>query len=120
MATGFELARRGRLRHWLRSDAPASRGAQVFMFVSAMLCVLLALEWGGTHYSWSDGRIIALFIGAALSIVFLAVTQTLKGDNAGLPPQVLKNRSITCGALFMFLLSGAFFILIFYVCCHYE
>ena len=38
MATGLELARRGRLRHWLHSDAPASRGAQVFMFVAALLC----------------------------------------------------------------------------------
>jgi hypothetical protein len=38
MATGFELARRGRIRDWLRGDAPASKGAQAFMFVSAMLC----------------------------------------------------------------------------------
>src|ERR1700750_1631455 len=38
MATGLELARRGRLRHWLHSDAPASRGAQVFMFIAALLC----------------------------------------------------------------------------------
>jgi hypothetical protein len=38
MATGFELARRGRVRQWLRSDAPASKGAWVFMFVSALLC----------------------------------------------------------------------------------
>jgi len=38
MATGFDLARRGRVRDWLRGDAPASKGAQAFMFVSAMLC----------------------------------------------------------------------------------
>jgi chromosome segregation ATPase len=38
MATGLELARRGRVRHWLSSDAPASKGAQVFMFVAALLC----------------------------------------------------------------------------------
>jgi hypothetical protein len=86
-------------------------------FILAILCLLLALQWGGTRYSWSDGRMIALFFGAALAIILLAVTQALKGDNAGLPPQVLKNRSIACGALFMFSLSGAFFILIFFVCC---
>ena len=38
MATGFQLARRGRIRDWLRGDAPASKGAQAFMFVAAMLC----------------------------------------------------------------------------------
>jgi hypothetical protein len=38
MATGLELARRGRVRHWLASDAPASKGAQAFMLVAALLC----------------------------------------------------------------------------------
>jgi hypothetical protein len=38
MATGFDLARRGRVRDWLKGDAPASKGTQAFMFVSAMLC----------------------------------------------------------------------------------
>ena len=38
MATGFQVVRRSRLRDWLSGDAPASRGAQVFMFVSALLC----------------------------------------------------------------------------------
>jgi hypothetical protein len=38
MATGFQLSRRGRVRDWLRGDAPASKGAQAFMFVAAMLC----------------------------------------------------------------------------------
>ena len=38
MATGIDLARRDRVRDWLRGDAPASKGAQAFMFVSAMLC----------------------------------------------------------------------------------
>jgi len=38
MATDFQLARHGRLRQWLGSDGPASKGANLFMFVSALLC----------------------------------------------------------------------------------
>src|SRR5580765_5639916 len=38
MATDFQLARHGRLRQWLGGDGPASKGAQLFMFVSALLC----------------------------------------------------------------------------------
>ena len=37
-ASTIEFGRRGRLRHWLRGDGPPSRGAQVFLFVSALLC----------------------------------------------------------------------------------
>ena len=34
----MELARRGRVRQWLSADGPASRGTQLFLFVSALLC----------------------------------------------------------------------------------
>src|SRR5262249_34866401 len=37
-ASTIEFGRRGRLRHWLRGDGPPSRGAQLFLFVSALLC----------------------------------------------------------------------------------
>jgi len=38
MNLGFELPRRGRVRNWLSGDAPSSRGAQLFLCVSALLC----------------------------------------------------------------------------------
>ena len=37
-ASTTEFGRRGRLREWLRGDGPSSRGAQLFLFVSALLC----------------------------------------------------------------------------------
>src|SRR5580765_5276531 len=37
-ASTMEFGRRGRLRHWLRGDGPPTRGAQLFLFVSALLC----------------------------------------------------------------------------------
>ena len=32
------------------------------VFVPAIICLLLALQWGGSKYPWSNGRIIALFV----------------------------------------------------------
>ncbi len=37
-ASTIELGRLGGLRHWLRGDGPPTRGAQLFLFVSALLC----------------------------------------------------------------------------------
>jgi hypothetical protein len=37
-ASTIQFGRRARLRHWLRGDGPSSRGAQLFLFVSALLC----------------------------------------------------------------------------------
>ena len=30
-----------------------------FIFVPAIICLLLALQWGGVQYAWSNARIIA-------------------------------------------------------------
>ena len=32
------------------------------IFLPCIVCILLALQWGGTTYPWSDGRIIALLV----------------------------------------------------------
>ncbi|VZH88233.1 unnamed protein product [Fusarium fujikuroi] len=37
----------------------------------SITCLLLALEWGGTSYSWSDGRIIVLLVaGAQFTVLY--------------------------------------------------
>ena len=51
-------------------------------FISAIICLLLALQWGGTTYDWSSGRIIALFVlFGILFIAFIAV-QVWLGEKA--------------------------------------
>jgi MFS family permease len=52
------------------------------VFIPAIICLLLALQWGGTKYPYSDGRIIALFVifGVLISI-FIAI-QFWKQDSA--------------------------------------
>jgi hypothetical protein len=37
-------------------------------FIPAIICLLLALQWGGTKYPWGSGRIIAVgVLGVTLS-----------------------------------------------------
>lgn len=72
----------------------------------AVVCVLLALQWGGTKYAWSSGQVIALFaVGGVLFCVFVAI-QLWKGDDATLPPRILKQRSIASAALFSFCVAA--------------
>ena len=39
------------------------------MFIPAVVCLLLALQWGGTTYPWSSGRVIALFVVFGLLLI---------------------------------------------------
>lgn len=80
-----------------------------------IICLLLALQWGGSKYPWGEGRIIALFVlFGVLLIAFIAI-QFWKQDNATVPPRVLKQRSVASGALFSVTLGAAFFIFVYYL-----
>ena len=80
-----------------------------------VVCLLLALQWGGSRYEWSDGRIIALLvIFGVLMIIFIAI-QFWKKDNATVPPRVFKQRSIAAGAWYGASLGAAFFVFVYYL-----
>lgn len=84
-------------------------------FVPCIICLLLALQWGGSKYPWGNGRIIALFVVFGVLAIAFTATQLWKGDNATVPPRILKKRSIAFGSWFMFCLGGSFFVLIYYI-----
>ena len=51
-------------------------------FIPAIVCLLLALQWGGSKYSWGNARIIALFVVAALLGIAFSIVQVWQQDNA--------------------------------------
>jgi MFS family permease len=84
-------------------------------FMPGVICLLLALQWGGTKYEWSNPRIIVLFVlFAVLMAVFVGI-QIYNGDKATVPPRIMKQRSMAFGSFFAFLQGGSFFILVFYL-----
>ncbi|KAM0802567.1 major facilitator superfamily domain-containing protein [Usnea florida] len=85
------------------------------IFLPCVISLLLALQWGGSRYHWNDGRIIALFVLAGVLGIAFAGVQVWQGDNATIPPRILKNRSIIFGAWFVFCLGASFFILVYYI-----
>ncbi len=84
-------------------------------FVPAVICLLLALQWGGSIYAWSNGRIIALFVVFGLSFIVFTVIQFWKPEIATVSPQMLAKRSIWAAGWFAFFLGSAFFLLLYYL-----
>jgi len=54
----------------------------IVLFVPSVICLLLALQWGGTIYPWNSGRVITLLVVFAVSIVAFATVQWKLGDSA--------------------------------------
>lgn len=61
------------------------------------VCLLLALQWGGSEHPWSEGRIIALLTLAGVFLVAFVVVQIYKPDTATVPPRIFTQRSIFAG-----------------------
>ncbi len=72
------------------------------VFLPAIVCLLLALQWGGTTYSWSNGRIIALLILSGILFILFIYLQHLFQERATIPPRILKYRAVTAGVSYAF------------------
>ncbi|KAI1811941.1 MFS general substrate transporter [Poronia punctata] len=87
----------------------------LFFLTPAVVCLLLALMWGGVTYPWNNGRIIALFVLFVLLFAAFIGVQIWQDDRAMLPRRVLTQRSVIFASIFAFGTSGASFLLVYYV-----
>ncbi|KAF2464016.1 MFS general substrate transporter [Lindgomyces ingoldianus] len=85
------------------------------VFMPAVICLLLALQWGGTAHPWSNWRIILLLVLFGVLFCVWLRTQFWKGDTATVPPRLLKNRSIAAASWYIFSLGSYFLVLIYYL-----
>lgn len=77
------------------------------LFLPAVVCFLLALQWGGAMYSWNNGRIIALFVLAGVLTIAFILVQIWRQEDATLPPRIIKKRSVALSAVMMSFSAGA-------------
>ncbi|MCJ1281990.1 hypothetical protein MMC26_001313 [Xylographa opegraphella] len=85
------------------------------VLIPAIICLLLALQWGGSTYAFSSGRIIALFVIFGLLVISFIGIQIWKQETATVPPRIISQRSVAFGFLFAFSLGGAFFAIVYYI-----
>ncbi|KAG9605530.1 MFS general substrate transporter, partial [Aureobasidium melanogenum] len=64
------------------------------LIAPSVICLLFAIEWGGSKYSWNSAQVIALFVVFGTLLLAFIASQAWQGDKATLPPRVLRQRSI--------------------------
>ncbi|CAI0642616.1 unnamed protein product [Colletotrichum noveboracense] len=97
-------------QHILRLDPLGT-----FFFLPSIVALLLALEWGGATYAWSDGRIIALFIVFGVAFSAFAAVQVFMPKTATVPVRIITQRTMLAGAFFMFFLAGSMMLAVYYL-----
>lgn len=85
------------------------------VFLPGIVCLLMALQWGGTTYNWGNVRIIVLFILSGMLLTIFVVIQFRSGDNATVPIRIIKQRSIASGVYVSTLSPGAMLVMIYFL-----
>jgi EmrB/QacA subfamily drug resistance transporter len=90
------------------------------IFIPAIVCLLLALQWGGADYAWNSATIIGLFVGFGLMIAIFIGIQLWQQDRGTLPPRLFKNRNVLPAMLFAMFFGAGFFPLIYYLSLYFQ
>ncbi|PHH92575.1 hypothetical protein CDD83_6737 [Cordyceps sp. RAO-2017] len=85
------------------------------VLIPSVICLLLALQWGGSKYAWRDVRIILLLVLFSLLAVVFCGIQAWQGDQATLPLRILSNRNMLGGVWFGVCISAVLFIFSYYL-----
>jgi predicted MFS family arabinose efflux permease len=85
------------------------------VFFPGIVCLVLALQWGGSEYSWKNARIIVLFVlFGVLCLAFIGI-QIWKQENATVPPRIAKQRSIAAATWSAFFTGTGAMVMIYYL-----
>lgn len=84
-------------------------------FIPSIVCLLLALQWGGSIYAWNSWHIIVLFVVFGILFVAFAIVQILTPDTASIPVRIITQRSVFLATMFTFFIAGSMLMLVYYL-----
>ncbi|OAA58988.1 Major facilitator superfamily domain, general substrate transporter [Niveomyces insectorum RCEF 264] len=85
------------------------------LFIPGCVCLLLALQWGGTTYTWQNARIVALLVLAGVLLLGFVAWQALRPKTATVPPRIFLQRSILAGVLATLCIGAHMMIFVYYL-----
>jgi hypothetical protein len=85
------------------------------LFIVDIVVCLLALQWGGSSYAWSNWRIIlCLTLFGVLTVIFVIIQYFMK-EHGTIPFNIIGRRSVASACWFAFCLGGTFFVLVYWL-----
>ncbi|KAM0718968.1 hypothetical protein Q7P37_006040 [Cladosporium fusiforme] len=86
-----------------------------FFLLPCLVCLLLALQWGGSSLAWSNGKIIALLVLFGVLLIAFIVVQVTTQKTATIPAAIVKNRSMLAGCFFMFNVAASMMLMVYFI-----
>lgn len=76
------------------------------LYISALVCYLLALSWGGVTFKWSSSKVIGTLIGWVLLTILFIANEIWMGERALFVLRLMKNRDLSINCVYLFLCVG--------------
>jgi MFS family permease len=90
------------------------------VILASLVCLILALQLGGSESTWNSGRVIALFvIASVLFLAFLAMERWLSKSRT-IPSTIVQSRSMWAAALFAACTAAAMFVAVTYLPIYFQ
>ncbi|KAI4288898.1 MAG: hypothetical protein L6R35_001843 [Caloplaca aegaea] len=90
------------------------------LITAAVICYILALQWGGSTKPWSDSTVIGTLIGFGLLLIAFIANEIWMDERALVIPRIFKMRRVWTTNAYVFFLSGGFFVLIYYLPIYFQ
>ncbi|KAG4032347.1 hypothetical protein MFRU_007g02530 [Monilinia fructicola] len=88
--------------------------------MGAIICLLLALQWGGSTYPWRDSKVWGCILGFGLLIIIFIAQQFRRGERATIPPRIFSQRTVLTCCLFSCFLSMGLYTHIYYLPFYFQ
>ncbi|KAF3309017.1 hypothetical protein TWF173_011527 [Orbilia oligospora] len=85
------------------------------MLVPGVVCLVLAMQWGGQKYDWNNGRIIVLLVLMSVLLAGFAAVQVLIPKTATLPIRIFKQRSVVSGFWQTLCIGSSMYVYIYFL-----
>ncbi|KAH8808033.1 major facilitator superfamily domain-containing protein [Xylogone sp. PMI_703] len=90
------------------------------IIIPAVVCFILALQWGGQSASWHSGKVVATLVVFGVLMVVFCINEYFQGEHAIVVPRLMKNRVVAVGMIYVFFLAGGFFLLLYYMPIYFQ
>ncbi|CEJ94889.1 hypothetical protein VHEMI10396 [[Torrubiella] hemipterigena] len=90
------------------------------LLLPSLTSLFLALSWVGVKFAWNSTEMILLFIVFGVLLLLFIYHQTRRGDDATLPPRIMKRRTVIAGFLFIMFTNSASNVLEYYLPTFYQ
>lgn len=87
----------------------------LFLFIGSMVCLIFALQFGGSSGTWNTPAIIVLFTLFGGFLVAFAMYERWLGETATVPPRIAKNRTVVSASLFVLAIDAPYYAIAYFV-----